>query len=557
MGTIVKKGLPCESCGSSDAVSLYDNGTSFCFSCTTFFSERDSAHSKEDPEVAVVRKKSPSVFRKKQELSIEEISELQVRGFKDRGITKTICEFFDVRVSYGSNGLIDSHYYPYVSGDTTSYKQRVVDTKNFFWVGEPGKLFGVNKFFSGGKCLVITEGEIDALSVAQAWFDKYEKIYPVISLTSATGVKSLLEYRDWIRSFEEVVIWFDNDEPGIKAVEKALKIIGIDKAKIVNTPDDCKDANDVLIKFGWSTVLSCIWNAKPWKPSGIITKEELWDALSNYNELVSIPYPSCLAGVNSKLKGMRLGEIVLLVAGTGSGKSTILREMMLNVLYSKDISKDAKIGIVSLEESPAETARKLSGMYLHRNPSASEIPLEELQEGFDAVFGDDRIIILDHQGSMSDANIIDQLEYMALMGCKYLFIDHITILVSEGSEGLKGNEAIDKIMNDLLRLTKRHNIWIGLVSHLRKTLAGGHAFESGHMPSLDDIRGSGSIKQISFDVIAFARNLNAEDEIERNLIKMAVLKSRYTGLTGNVEGCVYIHETGRLVRESAMNIYEV
>jgi len=63
---------------------------------------------------------------------------------------------------------------------------------------------------------------------------------------------------------------------------------------------------------------------------------------------------------------------------------------------------------------------------------------------------------------------------------------------------------------------------------------------------MDDIRGSGSIKQISFDIIAFARNMNAEKDVERNQIKMAVLKARFTGLTGPVEGARFNHKTGRL-----------
>jgi twinkle protein len=158
--------------------------------------------------------------------------------------------------------------------------------------------------------------------------------------------------------------------------------------------------------------------------------------------------------------------------------------------------------------------------------------------------------VLDHQGSIKDDSIIDQLEYMCLVGCKYLFIDHITILVSEGADGLTGNEAIDKIMNDLLRLVKRHNVFIGLVSHLRKTPNSGKSFEDGKLPNLDDIRGSGSIKQVSFDVIAFARDMNNENELVRNTMKMAVLKSRTMAKTGPVVGAIYDYDTGRLRMQS-------
>jgi len=170
---------------------------------------------------------------------------------------------------------------------------------------------------------------------------------------------------------------------------------------------------------------------------------------------------------------------------------------------------------------------------------------DELREGFKSVFGDERLVLLDHQGSVSDTSLLEKIEYMALMGCKYLVLDHITIAVSEGSEGLTGNEAVDKVMSDLLKIVKKHNVWLGLISHLRKA-QGGRSFEEGHLASIDDIKGSGSIKQISFDIVAFARNLVSESDLERNTIKLRVLKARFTGNTGDCGTAVYNPKTTRL-----------
>jgi twinkle protein len=533
MGRIVSKNNPClnPECGSSDARQIYEDDTSFCFSCQTFF--------KAEEDTGERMTTSPSLILKSAKTSIEEIATYPVRGFKERGITKNITEFFGVKVSYNDAGEIDTHYYPYIDGDNVSYKIRKLP-KVFSSVGTFRGLFGKDVFQGGGKRLIITEGELDALTVAQCSYDKYKKIYPVISIPSASGTQQLLENREWIRSFSEVVLCLDNDKAGEEATNKAIKIIGIDKVKIAKLP--FKDPSEVFLKKGSEELLRCVWDATPYTPAGIIGKDELWTALQEYNSKESVPYPDCLKGVNAKLKGHRTGEIVLFISGTGSGKSTILREDMLHLLETTN----DKIGVVSLEEAPAETARKLAGMYLNRNPSDEEIPLEDLKVGFDKVFGNDRIILLDHQGSINDGSIVDQLEYMALSGCKYIFVDHITILVSEGAEGLSGNEAIDKVMNDLLRLVKSHDVWIGLVSHLRKAPSSGKSFEEGKLPSIDDIRGSGSIKQISFDIIAFARDLTATAESERNAIKMTVLKARHTGLTGPVAGCAYTHKTGRL-----------
>jgi twinkle protein len=534
MGRIVVKDQPCEYCGGSDPSQIYEDGSKFCFSCrkstpaprkgiTVTNNNTDFEPVSYGPSLREIREEFPS------------------RGFKERNIFKQVSQHYGVKVSYDMDGNIDSHYYPYYNEDNLAgYKIRKLP-KEFTSAGKiSGGLFG-QQLFNGGKRLVITEGELDAMAVQSAWFKRYKTFYPVVSLRSASSIKDLVEEREWIRNFDEVILWLDNDDAGRAATKEAARIIGYDKVKIAKSSE--KDASDLWIKDP-DKVLKTIYDSTDYTPAGILTKEDLWTQLETYNELESIPYPESMTGLNDKLKGMRFGEITLWTSGTGSGKSTLLREIAVHLL---DATED-KIGIVSLEESPAETARKMSGMALNRNPAAEEIPLEELKEGYDKIFGDDRVLVLDHQGSISDGSIMDFLEYMCLSGAKYLFVDHITILASEGAEGLTGNEAIDKIMNDLLRLVKKHNVWIGLISHLRKTDNKGKSFEEGKLPSMDDIRGSGSIKQISMDIIAFARNVGSDDDVERNTIKTKVLKCRYTGLTGPSGALLYDFPTGRLAK---------
>ena len=288
-----------------------------------------------------------------------------------------------------------------------------------------------------------------------------------------------------------------------------------------------------------------------WSPAGIVTGEAVWEQFKSRQNVESVPYPDCMGGLNEKLKGIRYGEITLFTSGTGSGKSTVIKEIILDLL----VKTSDKVGLISLEESVGDTAEKFISMQLKRNimdpPPTSE---EELRRGYEAVFGDERLVLLDHQGSVGDSSLIDKIEYMALMGCKYLVLDHITIAVSEGSEGLSGNEAVDKVMSDLLKVVKKHNVWLGLISHLRKA-QGGKSFEEGNIASIDDIKGSGSIKQISFDIIAFSRNLVAESESERNTIKFKVLKSRFTGLTGPAGSSTYNNKTTRLVPSGGFDEY--
>jgi len=525
---------PCPKCSSSDAFSYKDEDEwGFCFSC--------NKNSPINSEVTA------SVYSKeKYDMhTLNEIESYDTRGFQERGITKTVAAYYGVKVSYAEDGTISSHFYPYTKDSRiVAYKERKLP-KKFVIHGEfkDVQFFGQN-VCTGGKRIVIAEGELDALAVAQAQYDKYQRFYPAVAIPSASSKSLILEQREWLRSFDEVILCFDMDEPGQKAAQEAAKIIGYDKVKLVTLPE--KDPCDVLIKHGSSTLMSCIFDAKEMSPAGIVKGEAVWEQFKLKQSITSLPYPECLDSLNEKLFGMRLGEIVLFTSGTGSGKSTVIKEIVLDILEN---TKDM-VGMVSLEESVGDTAEKFIGMVLKKNLTTDNVSEEEQYEGFKTVFGDERLVLLDHQGSVSDESLVDKMERLALMGCKYIILDHITIAVSEGSKGKTGNEAVDSLMSDLLKLCKKHNIWLGVVSHLRK---GEKPFEEGHLPSIDDIKGSGSIKQISFDIIAFSRNMIAETEQLRNTIKLRVLKSRFTGKTGDCGSTSYDSKTGRLKKTSLVD----
>ena len=529
------KQTACPECNSSDAFTIYEDGA-YCFSCQYSTKKVNIMNDLE------------TVADNKNQLTLTDISELNSFAITSRGISKQVVDHFGIKMAVNPDGSGGSHFYPYTAnGKVTvvAYKERKLP-KNFIVHGNFNniELFG-QSVASGGKTLVITEGELDACAIAQSFLDKYNKIFPVVSIPSASGCKVILEQREWIRRFESVILFFDKDDAGQAAVQKVAKIIGADKVKVAQLTE--KDPCEQLLKHGSASLLQAYWNAETWSPAGIVMGEKIWREYIERKNTESIPYPECLEGLNEKLKGIRHGEITLFTSGTGSGKSTVVKEIVLNLLAKTT----DKVGLISLEESVGDTAEKFISMYLQNNNLHEEGVSEEQQRhGFSSVFGTEKLVLLDHQGSVGDDSLIDKIEYMALMGCKYMVLDHITIAVSEGSEGLSGNEAIDKVMSDLLKIVKKHNIWLCLISHLRKAPGGGMSFEEGKLASIDDIKGSGSIKQISFDIVAFARNLVAENSIERNTIKFRVLKSRFTGLTGSAGSATYDNNTGRLTAVS-------
>ena len=527
------KQTACPKCDSSDAFTIYDDGA-YCFSCQYSTKKVNNMNDLEP------------VADNKDQLTLDEIHELNSFAITSRGISKQVVDHFGIKMAVNPDGSGGSHFYPYTNkydGKVIAWKERKLP-KSFIVHGNFTniELFG-QAVANGGKTLVITEGELDACAVAQSFLDKYNRIFPVVSIPSASGCKIVLEQREWIRKFESVILFFDKDEAGSNAIQKVAKIIGAGKVKVAKLLE--KDPCEQLLKHGSKSLLQSYWDAETWSPAGLVMGESIWEQFQQRQRTKSRPYPKCLNGLNDKLKGIRHGEITLFTSGTGSGKSTIVKEVVLDLL--KD--KENKVGLISLEESVGDTAEKFIEMALQQRLDHSEgtmLSQAELRRGFDTVFKDERLVLLDHQGSVGDSTLTDKIEYMCLMGCKYLILDHITIAVSEGAEGLSGNEAVDKVMSDLLKIVKKHNIWLCLISHLRKAPGGGASFEEGKLASIDDIKGSGSIKQISFDIVAFARNLVADNETERNTIKFRVLKSRFTGLTGSAGSAIYSNKTGRL-----------
>ena len=536
----------CPECGSNDNRAIYDNGdkmTYFCFGCeaTGILNKDIKTQTKTQPEEFINMKES-----------VSEVSTFPTRGFKTRGIKKAVAEIYGVKVGYdeADGQTIKYHYYPVTSkGEVVGYERREVVGKKFIAIGSvknTDELFGQSKFPPGcSKKIVVTEGALDAMSVQQLYNDKDQE-WPVVSVINGAGnahkqIQANLEY---LNSFEEVVFMFDADEQGQDGAKLCAKTVRTGKAKIATLGRHGKDASDYLVADRTYELEKAIWNAEKYSPAGIVNSADTWDLFNEDRRADSIPYPDCFGEVNKMTFGRRTGELTIFTAGTGSGKSSFVREDIYHVLQTTQI----QVGIVSLEESVRETLDGLVGLHLNKRISLPDVPFDrEGKEGKDAwkaVAGDGRLTLLDHQGSVSDNSLMDKIEFMAASGCKFIYLDHITLAVSEVDGNV--NESMDKLMSDLLKTCKKHDVWIGVVSHLRKTGGQGKTYEEGAAITEDALKGSGSLKQIAFQIIGFSRNKYEEDEFERQKVKVSVLKNRFTGHTGPAGNARFDSETGRL-----------
>lgn len=512
---------PCPSCGSSDALARYDDGHGWCFACQSYqHPEGEEAGRTSNP-------------RKKMAADLIEAGEFRPLG--KRGITEETCKKWGYTVGRYAEQTVQIANYRDASGTIVAQKVRFPN-KDFKFLGDTkaAGLYGQHLWRDGGKMLVITEGEIDALSVSQVQGNKW----PVVSIPNgASGAKkSIMKELEWVESFDSVILMFDMDEPGRKAAEECALLLTPGKAKIASLPEGYKDANDMLVAGEGKALIDAMWGAKNFRPDGILNGEELWAQVATEEDVVSIDYP--WQGLNTKTRGARMGELVTVTAGSGIGKSAVVREIA-NWL----IKQGETVGMIMLEESTKRTALGLMGIHLDKplHIDRTGVSEDELRQAFEATVGSGRVFLYDHFGSSDLDNLLARVRYLAKgCGCRWIVLDHLSIVVSGLGDGDE-RRLIDNAMTQLRTLVQETGIGLFLVSHLKRPEKRGH--EEGAQTSLSQLRGSHAIAQLSDMVLGLERNQQGSSP---NVTTIRVLKNRFTGETGEACFLIYNPETGRL-----------
>jgi twinkle protein len=348
---------------------------------------------------------------------------------------------------------------------------------------------------------------------------------------AASAKKDLRKQISYLQGYDEICLFFDNDEAGQKAAKEAASILPAGKVTIAKLAE-YKDASDALQKLDTKSVRNAIYNADRYQPDGIVDAKTLLEVVTTPNAPCDHEYK--LKGLQKLTHGMRSSELTTITAGTGQGKSTFCRQLAVDLL-----NDGVKVGYIALEESNRRTALGLMSVATSQALHIGEHDTQTLKDAYDRSLAIWDLHLHDHFGSLDPDVIYSRCEYMALgLETKVIFIDHLSILLS----GLDGDErkCIDKTMTNLRSLVQRTGISLYLVSHLRRTGVGSTSAEEGGRVSLSALRGSHSISQISDNVWGLEANQQAEGD--RSTV-LRVLKNRYTGDVGVASNLTYNKET--------------
>lgn len=516
---------PCPKCGSRDNLARHSDGHAYCFSMGCGYRESG------DGEVSRSTTKVRDV----------NLVEGEVQPLLKRGLNEETCRHWRYEVGLYNGRPVQIANYHSEAGGIVAQKLRFAD-KTFTVLGnlkDATPLYGQWLWRDGGRKIIVTEGEIDALSVSQLQNNKW----PVVSIPNGAqgAVNAFRKSIGYLEKFDEVVICFDQDDPGRAAAKACAELLTPGKAKIASLP--LKDANDMLVAGKGKELIDALWGAKVYRPDGIVNGADTWERVQKYlnttYDLPQFPWPQ----LNEKLRGLWPARIILLTAGTGIGKSTMCGEIAYHLLQSRP--PEENIGYIALEETIEESDIRFMSLAANK-PLLVKNDLTEAEQkaAFDATLGTGRLFLYDHWGSLDGDNLIAKIKYLAMScNCRYIFLDHISIVISGNEEITDERRTIDLMMTKLRSLVNElQDVSLIVVSHLKRT--NGKSHEEGGQVSLSDLRGSQSLAQIPDVVIAGERDQQSDED--SNVIRVRILKNRPAGTTGLADALEYNPQTGRL-----------
>jgi twinkle protein len=511
----------CDVCGSSDNRAVFENGSTWCFTM-------DCAYNKE-------RKQGT-----KEEIN-GDLHEGVYEPLPNRRISQRTCEFFSYQVAFINNQTVHIANYKDSTGKIVAQKLRYPN-KEFPWVGEPKKatLFGKHLWSNKSKNIIITEGEIDAMSIAEAQDCKW----PVVSIPhgAQSAVKTITAELEWLSGFEQIVLCFDRDDAGQRATEQVAALFAPGKVRIANLSN--KDANEVLVAGKIKELTAIVWNATEYRPDGIVTGREidLTTLFTKEDRGLSSPYPM----LDEMIRGWLPGRLYTFYAGTGNGKTSIMKECLrhLRIHHPEQV-----IANFFLEENLKHTVKSLLALEsniptfkLNENP---ELLSDEVRKtSYDKLIyngKDDKMLFYRHFGSLDSKRLFNMLEYFVIgKGAKIVFLDHISILISGLEDQGEGERrAIDKIMTDLRAFAERTQVTFIIATQLKRQEK---AYGEGADITESSARGSGSIEHLSDVIISLNRNKSSDSP---NEVLLKVVKNRISGFIGEADLIEYNLETGR------------
>lgn len=522
------------SCGTRKGLQIFqqEDGTidGYCFSCNTHVPDPYG----DKPEGWTPPKPHVKTDEEIQE-EFDEIDEYQVVDLVDRRLRADVLKEYGVKVAldeaHGETPI--AAYLPYTeNGKLVRYKVRFLGEKKMYNISmsKTVDLFGWERAVAtGAKRLIITEGEFDAIALTKILEiytpEKYKEYIPaVVSIPNGSGAakRDISRVVQKIRRhFKEVVLCFDNDDAGEKAVEEVLSVLP--EAQAIHLPS--KDANECLIKgTGKAAYKATTFNAEKPKNTRLVWGQDLHEKAKKPAEW-GVPWP--WESMTQRTRGIRTGETYYLGAAQKLGKSEVVNTLGAHLI--KEVGW--KVMMAKPEEANAKTyklvAGKLVGKVFH-DPKV-EFDYEAYDRAGDML--KDNLCMINLYQHLGWESLQADIRAAAVAGCKAVFIDPITNLTN-GLSAADANTKLQEIAQELAAMALDLDIVIFIFCHLRNPESG-LPHDRGGKVLTSQFAGSRAMGRSCNYMLGLEGNKDPElSEQERNLRDLVILDDREYGEVG-------------------------
>lgn len=426
-------------------------------------------------------------------------------------MSEATARFYDIKTKFIDNTPVEIAFkYPWDEIKVRGYSEKYFKTVGKSQAG----LFGKNLFDPGSKeSITITEGELDAPSI-------YEAVRGRTAATSvhsaSTAKRDCIADRDYINSFNRIIICFDNDESGQKASKEVSSLFDFRKVYHVKF-NKYKDANDYF-QAGEVDNLEKAWSAaKRYSPDNIISEfGDILAALEKSEEDQIGTYP--FRSLQAMTYGLHKGEIIVFKGFEKIGKTEIFRAICHHLLKTTK----SNIGVIHLEEDNATTIKGIA-QYELGQPAIlpdSGLSTTDIFDAYKAAVGgrDDRVHLYQSFETEQEDAFLDGIRFLgAGAGCDFIFFDHISWLGTGTSESEDGRRKLDRISQKLKLLAKELGICILMISHVNDE---------------GKTRDSRNITKVANTIIHMDRDKLHSDEHVRRTTTLTLEGVRLGGSTG-------------------------
>lgn len=525
---------PCPKCGSSDNLKRYADGHAYCFSagCEHHEPANDSSATRRPAPPPSQGKAPTDLLKADRPDAWDGLVKRKIDG-------DTLRRFGYFRGTFKDRTV---HVAPYhdAAGNVVCQKLRFPNKdEGFPQLGGTAsvkcQLFGQRIWgASYDRRVVVTEGEIDAMSVAQATGFKF----PVVSVGggAASARAHIMRNIDWLLRFEQVILWFDDDEPGRKAMQECVECFDPEKVRMVSTGDvltGAKDPSDLMQASRPGDILTAIYNAKAYILPAIRSGRDLVDReefLSATEERLALPFKH----LSSVLRGgLKEREVVGIISGSGRGKSTVLFETVAHWLTAGH-----RVGAMFFEDAPVDVMLGIMTAYDNRRYRLTTAGADraKLYDDWVESPASDNLFVLDNEAAeWSFDAFINYITAMArACRCDIVLIDPISFLAARVAS-TDERQQLDKAMAEIAAMAKRLGIRVVYTHHVVK-----QAEDS--IITMGSLKGANGFNQYSTSIFAL------QPRVVGGLTPVSCLKSRFQGeLRDHVLAVLaYDEATGRL-----------